>query len=161
MEEQGRRIQNVFVVLLIVFPLFLTAVVKYAPLFTSRPEIHSVSVVPPRLYGSKDFNDTEEDVTRRLREGIAGIPGIEVRPSPTAGASALGEDVQKIAAAVGADALVITAVTIDSGIIQLNVEIIDAKTKRILYANPFQSSEANYPGMMRAAAAALKRELQR
>ncbi len=102
-----------------------------------------------------------EDIAQRMRDGLGGIPGIEVRPSPSAEESADGEDVARIAAKVGADALVITTVTVDSGVIQLNVELVDPATRRTLYSTPFQSSKDNYPDMMRAAAAAVKRELER
>ena len=155
------RMSSVGVVALILVPLFLTVVVKYAPVFTARPKISSVSVAPPHMYAPKEFDYMQEDISARMRDGLAGIPGIEIRPSPTAAESPVGEDVAKIANNVSADALIMTTVTIDSGLIQLNVEIIDPKTKRILYSNPFQSSKANYPAMMRAAVAAVKRELQR
>jgi len=146
---------------LILVPLFLTAIVKYAPFFTARPKIASVSVVPPHMYGPKEFDYMQDDVPKRLREALMGVPGVEIRPSPGPLDSAAGEDVAKIAADLNADALIMPTVTIDSGLIQLNLQIVDAKTKRILYATPFQTSKDNYPDMMRAAGAALKRELQR
>src|SRR5437868_3602930 len=106
------RGKSLLVVLLILVPLFLTIVVKYAPLFTSRPKISAVSIVPPHLYGPKEFNYMSDDIPKRMREQLTGIPGIEIRPSPTAEDSPVGEEVSKIAAKVGADALVMTTVTI-------------------------------------------------
>jgi len=161
-DVMGTRASTVGVVALILVPLFLTVVVKYAPVFTAHPKITSVSVVPPHLYGPKEFDYMEEDIPARMREGLTGISGVTILPSPAVAESRVGEDVAKVATTVGgADALIMTTVTVDSGLIQLNVEIIDPKTKRILYSTPFQSSKDNYPDMMRAAAAAVKRELQR
>jgi hypothetical protein len=154
------KISSIAVSALIVVPLLLTAVVKYAPMFGARPEIRTIAVMPPRLLGEKDLAYLQDDVGRRLGEALQGIPGIEMRPSPAWDGPA-GNDVTKLAASVGADALVMTAVTADSGLLQLNVRLVEAKTGRLLYSNPFQSAEANYPEMTAAAGAALRRELLR
>ena len=102
-----------------------------------------------------------DDVPKRFRNELANLTGLTVRPSPLASESQVGEDVSRIAQRVGgADALIIPTITMDAGILQLNVEIVDPQTQRVLYNTAFQSPIGKYSEMMRAATAALHRALR-
>ena len=153
------RTSSIAVSALILVPLLLTAIVKYGPVLRPRPQLRTIAVVQPRLFGAREFAYLQDDIARGLRESLQGIPGIEVRPFPAW--DGVGTDLTQLAAAAGTDGLLMSAVTADSGLIQLNVQLVEAKTGRILYSNPFQSAEANYPAMVAAAGAALRRELLR
>ena len=86
------------------------------------------------------------------------IPGLRVQDFPQ-DITQLGDDVIRAANSVGADALIVPTLTIDSGIVQLNLLVIEAGTKRVIFNTPYQSSLDNYPNMMKAAGAALMRAL--
>jgi hypothetical protein len=61
---------------------------------------------------------------------------------------------------VDADALLVPTLTIDAGIVQLNLQVFEADTLKVRFNTPYQSSIDNYPNMMKAAGAALKRALK-
>lgn len=159
-EAPASRARTVLVIVLILLPLFLTITVKYLPALISQKKISAVSIVPPRLYTPKEYYYLSEDVPKRLRDQMGDLRGVTLLPSPSADASAVGEDLAKVATGLGADALVVTSVTIDAGMMQLNVQIVDPFSKKILYNTPYESPLDRYPDMMRAAGSALKRALQ-
>jgi TolB-like protein len=154
------RWKSGLVAFLILFPLVLTAIVKYLPLLVAQEKISTVSILPPRLYTPKEYYYLSDDVTNRLRSELSSMNEVKVLPSPSAEASAVGEDLAKVASSLGADALIVSTVTIDAGMMQLNVQIVDPFKKKILYNTPFESPLDRYPDMMRAAGAALVRTLQ-
>src|SRR5580765_5302183 len=115
-ETQGSRART------ILLPLFLTITVKYLPALISQKKISAVSIVPPRLYTPKEYYYLSDDVPKRLREQLADLRSVKLLPSPAASASAVGEDLAKVASDLGADALIVTSVTIDAGMMQVNVQ---------------------------------------
>ncbi len=153
------RAKSALVIALIVLPLVLTAIVKYLPNLTGQTKVSSITILHPRLLAPKEFDYLDEDVVKRLREALADIPGVRLQESPPANMTKVGDDLAKAASSVGADALIVSTLTIDSGIVQLNLQVVEPVSKEILYNTPFQSSIDRYPEMMRAAAAALKRAL--
>jgi TolB-like protein len=156
----GSRAKTILVMALILVPLFLTVLVKYLPALITAKKISAVSVVPPRLYTPKEYYYLSDDVTKRLRDQLADLRGVTLLPSPSASASAVGEDLAKVASGLGADALIMTSVTIDAGMMQVNVQIVDPFTKKILYNTPYESPLNRYPDLMQAAGSSLKRALQ-
>jgi len=137
------RATSALTVVLIVLPLVITAVIKYLPALTEHQNISSVGIMNPRLIVPKEFLYLESDVARRLRAAVAEVPGLQLRETNE-----------------GVDAFIEPTLTIDAGIVQLNLRIIQASTKRVVFNTPYQSSIDNYPNMMNAACAALKRALK-
>ena len=154
------RAKASLVIGLILLPLVITMVFKYAPAFLPAAHISSVTIVPPTVYGEPEFAYLAEDVPNRLRKDLATIPGLRILRSPTAAevAAAVG-DPSKLAVNVNADAVIMTAITVDAGLIQLSLEVIDAGNHRSIYNTPYESSRERYPDMMKAAGAALKQVL--
>ena len=142
------RARTALAIIMILLPLAVTAVVKYLPALTSHQTISSLAILHPRLIGPKEFIYLEDDVAKRLHESLAGMPGLLLRDLPA-----------EEAANVGAGALIVPILTIDGGIVQLNLQVIEADTRRVIFNTPFQSSIDNYPNMMKAAGAALRRAL--
>src|SRR5207342_2571893 len=109
-------------------------------------------ILPTRVVG--DFQPAQ-DLAAAIHEALSGLEGIRIQPSPTPAQIAdAGKDMKKLAAAVGADALVVTVLTADAGLVQLDVEILDPATGRVLYNNPYHSPRDQYPQMVRAAGTA-------
>ena len=147
------------VFVLILLPLVLTAVVKYLPALTKHQSISSVAILRPRLVGSKEYTYLEDDVAQRLRDALSEVPGLRVRDVPPLEIVPFGSDLAQVADSVGASALIVSTLTIDAGLVQLNLQVIEARTHRAIFNTPYQSSLDNYPNMMKAAGAALKRAL--
>ena len=154
------RARTALVFVLILLPLVITALIKYHPALTEHQNISSVAILHPRLIGPKEFVYLENDVAKRLHDALAEVPGLLLRDVPAEDIAQVGRDLAQEANGVLAGALIVPTLTIDGGIVQLNLQVIDAHTRRIIFNTPYQSSIDNYPNMMKAAGAALKRALQ-
>ena len=152
------RIKVAVVISFVLLPVIGIAILKY-----SRPpgieKVSAISILPPRVVG--DFQPAE-DLTTVFREALSDIEGIRIQPPPSPAQIAdAGKDMKKLADAVGADALVVTVLTADAGIVQLDVQIVDPASGRVLYNNPYHSPRDQYPQMIRAAGTAVRRALAR
>ena len=152
------RIKVAVVISFVLLPVIGIAILKYSPP-PGIEKVSAISILPPRVIG--DFQPAE-DVTTVFREALSGIEGVRIQPSPSPPQIAdAGKDLKKLADAVGADALVVTVLTADAGIVQLDVQIVDPASGRVLYNNPYHSPRDQYPQMVRAAGTALRRALAR
>ena len=142
------RIKVALVISFVLLPVIGIALLKY-----SQPRridsVSAISILPVRIVGN--FQPTE-DATAVIHEALSGIEGVRIQPPPSTA---------QIADAGGADALVVTVLTADAGIVQLDVQIVDAGSGRVLYNNSYHSPRDQYPQMLRAAATALRRALAR
>ena len=146
---------------MILLPLAITAIVKYQPKFTGQPNVASLAILHPRLIVPDEFNYLDDDVVKRMHDLLSDIKGVTLKETPPGSDTAAGADLAKAARAVQAEALLVSTVTIDSGIVQLNLEIVAPESGRLIFNTPYQSSIDRYPDMMKAAAAAVKRTLDR
>lgn len=153
---QTSRARAALAVTLILLPLIVTALFKYLPALTNQQHISSVALLHPRLIGPEQFRYLENDVAQRLHDALAETPGLTLHdlPAKTEG------DVFQDVSAEGTDALIVPTLTIDAGIVQLDLQVIEAQTRKVIFKTPYASSLDNYPEMMKAASAALKRALQ-
>jgi hypothetical protein len=153
------RIKVAAVVAFILLPVIAIAVLKYTPALNRIKKVSAISILPTRIVG--DFQPAQ-DLSAILNEALSGIEGIRIQPSPSPAQIAdAGKDMQKLADAVGADALVVTVLTADAGIVQLDVQLVDPASGRVLYNNPYHSPRDQYPQMVRAAGTALRHALAR
>ena len=153
------RIKVAAVIAFILVPVIAIAVLKYSPSLNGIHNVSAISVLPTRVVGN--FQPAE-DISMSFHHALLGLRGIRIQPSPSAAQIAVaGKDMRKLADAVGADALVLTVLTADAGIVQLDVKIIDPATGRVLYNNPYHSPHDQHPQMIRAAGTALRQALAR
>src|SRR4051812_26079066 len=102
-QAPNSRARNILVIALILLPLLLTIMVKYLPALVGQKTISAVSIVPPRLYTPKEYYYLSDDVPQRLRDQLTDLRDVKLLPSPSANASAVGEDLAKVATSLGAD----------------------------------------------------------
>src|SRR5262245_43333033 len=122
------RARAALAIILILLPLGITAVVKYLPAFIGHQKISSLAIPHPHLIGPKEFSYLEDDVARRLRAALVEIPGLLVRDVSPEEIAQPGDGLAQAANKAGTDALVVPTLTIDSGIVQLNLQMIEART---------------------------------
>jgi len=154
------RARTTLVVVLILIPLATTAFIKFRPALSEHKEISSLAVLHPRLIGSAEFQYLENDVVKRLHESLADVPELVVRDIPPMDNQFGKVSLAELMKTVDADALLVPTLTIDAGIVQLNLQVFEADTLKVRFNTPYQSSIDNYPNMMKAAGAALKRALK-
>jgi hypothetical protein len=143
--------KTVLVFALVLIPLAITVIFKYAPTFTKHQQITSIAILHPQLIGPKEYLHLEDDVAKRLHDALSEVPTTDIPQT--------GRDLTQLASNSGASALIVPTLTIDAGIVQLDLQVIEARTGKVIFKTPFQSSIDNYPQMMKAAGAALKRSL--
>jgi hypothetical protein len=154
----GRALKSpALAIVLILVPLVITAVFHYLPVLTERQKISDLAVMHPRFIGPKEFTYLQDDVAKRLHTALA-APALRLRDLPPPDSQAGGDLLQQ-ASEAGANAVLVPTLTVDAGIVQLNLQVIETRTAKVIFNTPYQSSMKNYPDMIRAAGAALKRSL--
>src|SRR5262249_19242684 len=136
---RSSRSKTALVFVLVLLPLVITAVVKYLPSLTSHENISSVAILHPRLIGSNEYTYLENDVAQRLHDALSGVPGLLVRVETTP----VGGDLAQLANSVDASAMIVPILTIDAGIVQLNLQVIETRTRKVIFNTPYQSSLEN------------------
>ena len=112
---------------------------------TPAQGISDVIVLPARVFGVTDRNYLSDAVAEALFNHLAKVEGMESR---------IGKEDET------SDAFVLSTITADSGALQLNLEIIDRKTQRVIWRNPYQAPESKYLEMIRAAGEGLRSVLR-
>lgn len=146
---------------LMIMPLLLAAVISYWPGRNTTDEISSVVVLPARVFGALDLAYLTDAVPSTLSTHLAGIQGLETKVPPTSiEFERVGGDYNKIADAYGVNVLVLTAITADAGLFQLNLQVIDPRTRRVIWSNPYQGPRGKYLELIHAAGEGLRRALR-
>ena len=128
---------------LMIAPVLIAAAISYWP-HDVAPAISSVLILPAQTQSGADEASLIDAIPRTLSQHLAGIQGLEV----------------KTVAADGADVFVLPAVTVDSGLIQLNLQVVDARHHRVIWTNAYQAPRRQYLEMLHAAAEGLRRALK-
>jgi hypothetical protein len=126
---------------LIVVPLLIVAAIAWWP--DPQLDVSSVLILPPEADGSEKVDNLLDEIPVTLSIQLKEISGLEVR----------------LGGKEPADVIVMTALTSDSGILQLNIQAIDSKTHKEIWSNTFQSPRSQYSDMLRAAGQSLRRAL--
>ena len=127
---------------LIIVPVLIVGAIAVWP--EESADVSSVVILPPKVYGAESAGDAAEMISAVLASHLKEISGLEVKVSSTE----------------SADAAVLTSLTSDSGILRLNIEVIDTRTRKGIWSNAYQSPTAQYPEMLRVAGEGLRRALE-
>ena len=128
---------------LMIVPVFIAAAISYWP-HDVAPPISSVLVLPAQAQNGANEASFIDAIPSTLSQHLAGIQSLEV----------------KAPAADGADLLVLPAVTVDSGLMQLDLQVVDARNHRIIWTNAYQAPRGQYLEMLHAAGEGLRRALK-
>jgi hypothetical protein len=157
------KAKNVLAATMILLPLIVVAVVKFGPAFLPKVKISSVAILPAHVYAPGQYNYMIDDAPNRIRETLATIPDLRIQRTPLP--REVGEadrDLVKLAGMVGgADVLVQPTLTLDEGILELDLEAVDPVNKQVIYNEIFDSPLNQYAQMIQSAATALKHAIER
>jgi len=155
--------KNVFVVILILLPLALMGILQYAPQLKRHPKVSSLSILPPHNYGPKQYDRLVDEIPQRFGRILSATPGMQVRRTPLP--LEVGEadrDLVKLSNTVGgADALVMTTINVDEALVELTVEVVDTRTKNVLFNETLSSPLDRVDQMVDAAGAAVRSSVVR
>ena len=134
-----------------VLPLIL-AVAYERSLAHSTPVISSIAIVPPIFHGLDTDSGMAIEVLQTLREQLKAIPGLQIM-------SGSGIDLMKVGKDLGADAVIAVSMTVDSGIVQIEVKVIDSRTGEVFVECSIRGPRDQYHQMIRAVGETMRQNL--
>lgn len=128
---------------------------------SSLAEITAIIALPARVYGSTGEAYLTDAIPNTLSTRLAGIEGVETRMSPSsAELGRLGEDLDKLARAYGVDAFVLSAITAEPERFVLDVKLVDAGSRSVLWTREYDGASAGYVDLVRRAAGGIQQALR-
>ena len=144
-----------------IIPVLIAATVSYWPSpNASSSKFPVVLLLPTMVIGTAEVRELAARFPDLLSMQLAGVPGLETKIAPTTvQVDPKKTDYAKIGADYGAHLLVLTAITADAGLLQVNLQVVNPQTKRVTWSNAYQSPQAKYSDLIRVAGEGLRREL--
>src|SRR5262245_47908472 len=126
-------------IVLMIVPLVLAIAIRYWPSPPARgfPEISHIVMLRPELRGAQ--TELATALGAAIQEhcnGKENLRIVEIGPDVTVKPKA---DPAAIAQTYGADALLLSAITLDAGLIELDLQLVHAKTRKILWRDTYQT----------------------
>lgn len=126
-----------------IVPLVIAAAISYWPQAAPEP-LSSIAVLPAQVHGFPDEAELAGALPAALSNHLTGIDPLKLEVQPER-----------------ADILVLSAITSDSGLVQLNIRAINRRTRQEIWSNVYQAPRAQYTEMLQAAGETLRLELIR
>jgi hypothetical protein len=147
---------------MIVLPILIIAFVRLRPAATPPVEsISAIVVLPARVLGGTSLDYLSDAVARDLTRHLQRIPALETKTPPARSDIERSDMTHEDAAdAYGVDALVLTALTFDAGMFQLNLQLYDPRQRQTIWKSPYHAPRAKYLELVRAAGEGLRRALR-
>lgn len=143
--------------------LVVLSAVAYLAVFsrstTSHPSsrIHAVVALPSKLFGSDENRFLTEAVPSALSTQLSQIPGLETMAPPgNVEVERLGGDVMQLAQAYGVGGVIASTVTADTDHIILNIQLIEAPSRRLIWGHDYDGRLQDYPEVIRKASEGLR-----
>jgi len=133
---------------LMIVPLLIAAAVTYWPV--ESISVSTVVIPPTDVHSPHDISALADEIPAALSRHLKENPKLQVQIMQS------GVDSKQ---AMGFDAVVITTLTEDAGIVQLNVQAVNPRSRKEIWSNAYQSSRQQYSEMLRVAGEGLRRAL--
>jgi len=133
---------------LMIVPLLIAAAIAYWP--AKRVAVVSVIIPPPDVHGGGNISELANEVPAVLAEQLHEAPRLKVQISER------NIDANEAAAF---DAVILTTLTEDAGIVQLNVQVISPRTREEIWTNTYQSPQHQFRDMLPVAGAGIRKAL--
>ena len=139
---------------------FLLKRISNNPATTTGPKIRSVVALPSNVFGGEENKFFTDAIPNALSTQLSQIQGLETKVPPTSIEMARVEgDLMKLAQAYGVQALVASSVTADKNKLILNVQLIEAGTRRLMWSRDYDGTRDNYLQIVQTAAEGLRTAL--
>jgi eukaryotic-like serine/threonine-protein kinase len=160
-----RSIWNV-VALMIFVAVALIVILQYAlkptpEKFSSLANISSVVALPCKVYGSKEMNYLTDAVPSTLSTYLTKVSGLETKmPASTFEIEKLKGDLGKIEELYNVHAFVVSSVSAQPTRFVLNIQLVDARNRRMLWSNQYEGRPEDYIDFTREAADGIREAIQ-
>jgi hypothetical protein len=133
---------------LMIVPLLIAAAISYWP--AKAVAVNTIVIPPPNVHGRSDISELASELPAVLAEQLRQAPKLKVQ---------IAEKNLDADEAVAFDAVIITTLTEDAGIVQLNVQVVSPRTRTEIWNNTYQSPRQQFRDMMRVAGDAARRAI--
>jgi serine/threonine protein kinase/tetratricopeptide (TPR) repeat protein len=128
---------------------------------THAPQIDSIVALPSKVYGSDENRFLSDAIPNALSTYLSQVDGLETKVPPTnVEVDRLGGDLTNVARVYGVPALIASSVTTQGNRFILNVQLIEAKTRRLVWSRDYDGKKDNYPDLVRNAAEGIRSVLR-
>ena len=130
---------------------------------TQQPpnQIHSIVALPCKVYGSSENLFLADAIPNALSTHLTQVEGMETKVPPTSlDIERVGGDLKKIAEVYGVNALVSSSVSVEKDKFTLNVQLIDASNRNLIWSHEYDGQRQNYLDLVRTASDGLRKALR-
>jgi TolB-like protein len=118
-------------------------------------------VLPTKVNGPVEFASLANAIPDTLSTLLAGVRGVETMAPPSSvDLERLKGDTEKVAAAYGADHLLLTAVTVQGDRLLLNAQLIQVRSRRVRWATHLEGSLGSCNELLQEVVVGIARELK-
>jgi eukaryotic-like serine/threonine-protein kinase len=124
-------------------------------------KIESLLALPCKVYGAPEVNYLTDAIPSSLSTLLARVEQLETRIPPTSfEVEKVRGDISKIAAAYHVSTFVMSSLTKESNRLILDVQIVDAKNKKVLWSNQYNGTLQSYRELTRQAAEGIRQVIR-
>ncbi len=123
--------------------------------------VESVVALPSEVVAGKDDQFLTDAIPRTLSTYLAQVEGLDTRMPPTSVEfERVGGDLDKIAKAYGVGAFVVSSVTVRSDRLVVNLQLVEARTRRLIWSQEYDGERERFLELVREAAEGLRRAVR-
>ncbi|HET9531875.1 MAG TPA: protein kinase, partial [Blastocatellia bacterium] len=124
-------------------------------------EINSIVALPSKVYGPEGDRFLTDAIPNMLSTRLTEVEGMETKVPPTSmDIERVGGDLAKIAEAYGVNGFILSSVTAEPDRFILNVQLVEASSRRLLWSREYEGERRNYLELVRAAAEGVRAVLR-
>jgi tetratricopeptide (TPR) repeat protein len=121
----------------------------------------SVVALPAQVFAADADQFLADAIPNAISTQLVTVQGLETkRPPRKADVDRLGGDVDRVAAMFGASSYVLSSVTAFGDALSLNLQIVEARTRRLTWSRSFEGTRDRYIELVRRAAEGIRSALQ-
>ena len=128
-----------------------------APGSSTGGDIVSIVALPSKVVAGASDQFLTDAIPNTLSAHLTQVKGLETKVPPSSGeVERVRGDLGKLADAYGVSAFVLSSLTVDADRLVLNVQLVDARSRRLLWSRDFEGRRGGYLLLARAAAEELR-----
>ncbi len=141
----------------------VTAIIGYFAWKGSVPAVEAAGIValPTKVYGAQEFSYLTDAIPGTLSTHLAQVEGLDTKAPPTSfEVDRVHGDIGKVAELYGVKTCVISSVTAEADRFVLGVQLVEPRSRRVLWSREYEGRRGNYIELARQAADGIRRALK-
>lgn len=132
-----------------------------SPSLTETGQIVKFLALPCKVYGSEQSQYLSDAIPNSISTLLGRVDGVETRVPPTSfEMESVNHDLRQLSELYGVPTFVMSSITAQSDKLILDVQIVDASTRKVLWSNQYEGSQQNYIDLIREAANGIRKILR-